>query len=158
MLPIELRELLNDLDAAPVECDGMCRLITTRLQEQGIAHQVMVGNVKLNDSVIPLHYWIQVGELTVDYRARMWLSESPLVPHGIFRQDTCAARYEGHETQMDALHPTIFNMMCVPMPKAMLEALQTQEDNFRKAHGHLVDREPPSAQPSDPIKGLKHER
>lgn len=115
MLPIELREQLNDLDTAPVECDGMCRLITTRLQNLGIAHQVMVGSVSLNDGSIPHHYWIVVGELTVDYRARMWLGDSPFVPHGIFRQDTCAARYEGIEIQMDALHPSVFEMLRTPV-------------------------------------------
>jgi hypothetical protein len=122
MLPIELRELLNDLDAAPVECDGMCRLITTRLQNLGIPHQVMVGSVSLNDGSIPHHYWIMVGELTVDYRARMWLGDTPFVPHGIFRQDTCAARYEGIEIQMDPLHPIVFNELCRPNPdfKAVL--------------------------------------
>lgn len=116
MLPIELRELLSDLDAAPVECDGMARLITTRLQERGIDHQVMSGSVTLNGDVIPLHYWVMVGELTVDYRARMWLGDSPFVPHGIFRQDTCAARYEGEPVHMEALPPTLVSIMMIPMP------------------------------------------
>jgi hypothetical protein len=145
MLPIELRELLNDLDTAPVECDGMCRLITTRLQSRGIAHQVMTGSVMLNDTSIPLHYWILVGDLTVDYRARMWLGDSPLVPHGIFRQDTCAARYEGHEIAMDALHPTIFDMLRMPVPESALKALQakSREDDSKLIFlGDLVDRTP----------------
>lgn len=119
MLPIELRELLSDLDSAGVECDGMARLITTRLQEHNVDHQVMVGSVALNDAVIPLHYWVMVGELTVDYRARMWLGDSPLVPHGVFRQDACAARYTGSAVQMDALPPAVVSMLMIPTEKLM---------------------------------------
>jgi hypothetical protein len=116
MLAIDLRELLNDLDAAPVECDGMVRLITTRLQERGVEHRVMVGSVVLNDDSIPLHYWVEVGDLTIDYRARMWLGDGPLVPHGIFRQDTCAARYRGEQTPMEALSPAVVSILMMPMP------------------------------------------
>lgn len=116
MLPIELRELLNGLDAAPVECDGMARLITTRLQEHKIDHQVMMGSVTLNGDVIPLHYWVMVGDLTIDYRARMWLGDTPLVPHGVFRQDACAARYEGEPVHMEALSPALVAIMMMPMP------------------------------------------
>lgn len=124
MLPIELRELLYHLDAAPVECDGMARLITTVLQEHSIDHQVMVGSVTLNGNVIPLHYWVMVGDLTIDYRARMWLGESALVPHGIFRQDACAARYQGEPVQMDALSPALVAIMTTPMPS--LEEMMAQ--------------------------------
>lgn len=116
MLPIELREILSYLDAAPVECDGMARLITTELQKRQIDHQVMVGTVTLNGNVIPLHYWVMVGDLTVDYRARIWLGESDLVPHGIFRQDTCAARYQGEPIEMAALSPAVVAIMTMPMP------------------------------------------
>jgi hypothetical protein len=145
MLPIQLRELLNDLEAAPVECDGMCRLITTRLQNLGIAHQVMVGSVSLNDGSIPHHYWIVVGDLTVDYRARMWLGESPLVPHGIFRQDTCAARYDGIEIQMDALHPSMVQLLSMPFSEPGIKAQQSPTGDEKViCLGDMVDRNQPS--------------
>lgn len=114
MLPNELRELLNDLDAAGVECDGMARLITTRLQEAGIEHRVMVGEISLNEQVMTPHFWVEVGDLTVDYRARMWLGDSILVPHGVFRQETCAVRYVGDSVEMDALTPQVFAILNTP--------------------------------------------
>ena len=123
MLPIELRELLDDLDAAPVECDGMTRLVIGRLAKAGIAYRAYVGSITLGDKAMSPHWWVEVDGLTIDYRAKMWLGDSPMVPHGVFRQDTCGTRYEGTEIELEPLPDGLAEIMMIS-PKDMMEKLQ----------------------------------
>lgn len=39
----QLKDLLDDLDAAKVECDAMSRLVVTRLAKQRIPYRAMLG-------------------------------------------------------------------------------------------------------------------
>lgn len=113
MLPIQLREILDDLDAAPVECDGMCRLVVTRLCAAKIEHRAMVGSITLGDKVMSPHWWVEVEDMTIDYRARMWLGDIPLVPHGVFRQDTCATVYKGIEVVMEPISDALASILMI---------------------------------------------
>lgn len=95
----ELRSLTQHVDALPLECDGASRLVHLALTRAGVTHQVMTGKVYSGiDTILPIHYWIRVGQFTIDYRARMWMG--PNAPHGVFRQRDCPAfAYIGKPTK-----------------------------------------------------------
>ena len=89
---VMLNNLLQAIENAPVECDGHTLMISSALNHAGISHQRMCGvvkNPKTNFELYP-HFWIQIGEFTLDYRLRMWVgyySGEKLAedaPHGIF--------------------------------------------------------------------------
>src|SRR6478752_7369933 len=67
-----------------LECDGTTRVLSYVLDQHNIDHKVMVGQLVAEDDGISLHYWIEVGEYIVDYKAQMWLDEQ--APHGVFTQ------------------------------------------------------------------------
>lgn len=77
---------LAQVDALPLECDGLTRVISTLMQREGIPHQVCIGKLSITKvGMIPLHWWIVLPDgLICDYRARMWLGNLPQVPHGLF--------------------------------------------------------------------------
>lgn len=89
---VKLNNLLQAIENAPVECDGHTLMISSALNHAGISHQRMCGVVKnpKTDFELYPHFWIEIGEFTLDYRLRMWvelysgekLSEG--APHGIF--------------------------------------------------------------------------
>ncbi len=74
------------LDSLSLECDGLTRVVSTLLQNEGVAHRVKVGSLRVsNVGVIPIHWWITFPDGRIcDFRARMWLGTSASVPHGIF--------------------------------------------------------------------------
>lgn len=78
-----LEDLVKHLEYAPVECDGMARLVATVLTQHKVAYQGMAGTItpKGCDYTIP-HFWVQVGELVIDYRAQMWLGDGKDIPTG----------------------------------------------------------------------------
>ena len=80
----ELENLTVHIDSKAVECDGASRLVHLALLRAGVEHKVMFGSVSyaLNQS-IPLHYWIEVGEYTIDYRLHYWLTGN--LPKGVFK-------------------------------------------------------------------------
>ncbi len=89
---VKLNNLLQAIENAPVECDGHTLMISSALNHAGISHQRMCGVVKNPKTYFELypHFWIEIGEFTLDYRLRIWvelysggkLSEG--APHGIF--------------------------------------------------------------------------
>ena len=89
---VMLNNLLQVIENAPVECDGHTLMMSSALNHAGISHQRMCGVVKNHKTDFELypHFWIQIGEFTLDYRLRMWvelysgenLAEG--APHGIF--------------------------------------------------------------------------
>lgn len=98
---------LDPLDSLPVECDGMTRVITALLTDNGIAHEVMGGHLtdvsplrdkdaRLGSLKAYVHWWIELpsGHL-IDYRARMWMGES--AQHGVFIKDATHVDYLNKE-------------------------------------------------------------
>ncbi len=73
-------DILQALDAAPVECDGFATLATTALTYAGIEHDVLFGMLATGNGSLP-HFCIKVKEAIFDYRARMWIGER--APHGV---------------------------------------------------------------------------
>ncbi|OHC62148.1 MULTISPECIES: hypothetical protein [unclassified Pseudomonas] len=110
-----LDRLLESLDSAPVECDGMCRLVATRLAQAGIPYQGMLGQLLVAGRAVSPHYWIEVGIYRVDYRARMWLGTDPEIPHGVFPLDgRPSAQYTGIRVQIDPLPPSVYEILIMP--------------------------------------------
>jgi hypothetical protein len=76
----------HQVDELPLECDGLCRVISTLLQQESIDHEVCIGSLSIDGvGVIHLHWWIVLSNGSIcDYRARMWLGDASEVPHGVF--------------------------------------------------------------------------
>lgn len=110
----ELSSLLGTYDQYALECDGMTRVLHTVLEKQNIPHTLWVGTVRHtpSDTAFAPHFWITIGDIFIDYRARMWLGNTPDIPHGIFALDEFPAiSYEGEETQLAALSDQLFRAL-----------------------------------------------
>lgn len=112
----QLEALVADLHDAPVECDGMARLVTTRLVEAGVAHEVLQGELVTPAGSIPFHFWVLAGEWVIDLRARMWLGERTDVPHGVIEEDGHPWTYYGRQIEMAPLSASLFELLCTPIP------------------------------------------
>jgi len=106
----QLQELLDDLDAAKVECDAMSRLVVTRLARQHIPYRAMQGQVELDGKVVAPHSWVEADGCVIDYRARQRLGGDQRVPHGVVPRDAVQARYEGHEVSIDPLPDYLYEV------------------------------------------------
>lgn len=75
------------LDALPLECDGLTRVISNLLARDDVPHKVCFGQiVVLGRGPIHVHYWIDFGDgYLLDLRARMWLGSWEEVPHGYLK-------------------------------------------------------------------------
>ncbi|WP_346798102.1 hypothetical protein R5M92_04270 [Halomonas sp. Bachu 37] len=104
-----LIQLTRDLDTAPVECDGMARLVTTRLTKAGIPHQVEAGRLDTPNGPIAPHFWVRCGPWVIDYRVRLWVGEGDGVPHGVVGQGDW--QYLGEPVAMPALPDAIFDLL-----------------------------------------------
>ena len=106
---------LSRADALPLECDGLTRVLSTLMQRDGVEHRVCVGELDVeNVGTIPYHWWIALPDGThCDFRARMWLGESPGVPHGVF-SPAVSQRYAAREERDPgsiALLPPFFHAL-----------------------------------------------
>lgn len=115
----ELAALLDALDEANCECDGLTRLVTTALHWNEIPQSVFKGAVRRKrpgdapDLVVAPHYWVVVGDLVMDYRAQMWLGTDESVPHGVFAVNAHPlVEYAGEEVGMMALPVSLFRFVC----------------------------------------------
>lgn len=81
-----IEEIMNPLDQLSfLECDGLTKLISGILTKAHIDHDILVGQLRYNGLVVPLHLWIELNDGTIiDYRARMWLGPYKEIPHGFF--------------------------------------------------------------------------
>jgi hypothetical protein len=86
-----IRLLLDPYDSLKhLECDGLTQVFHRVLSDENIQHTVSIGKVihKPTKYTIPVHYWIDIGDLRVDYRLKMWLGETSDVPHRVFCVDS----------------------------------------------------------------------
>lgn len=90
----QLHQLIQPFEHLPLECDGMTRVISSLLEEEGIPHKCVRGKAfyrKCDGRSIfgqqsILHYWIQLQDekhTIIDYRARMWFGDNADIPHGV---------------------------------------------------------------------------
>ena len=119
-----LQALVKHLEFAPVECDGMSRLVATVLSQQGIPFQGMVGSIVPKDTNYRIpHFWVQVGDLVIDYRAQMWLGDASDVPHGVVRAEDYPGIYEGEPFHLEALPESLFQIMKMPFPTELRNSI-----------------------------------
>lgn len=115
-----MKELLDQYDQCPIECDGLTRVLTTVLTQEGIEHACFVGSVvdTRTNKGSNLHLWIELADgRTVDYRAQMWMGENEDIPHGIFNKaDYPHVRYLGQETIIAPLSPALFEALTMQNP------------------------------------------
>lgn len=110
-----LAKLLGPYDGCALECDGLTRVLSTVLTQNGISHQVFMGSLSgPGGKPVPLHFWVEFPDLQAglccDYRARMWLRGDPgVIPHGVFsRDDYPAVSYRGEPIEMEPLDESLF--------------------------------------------------
>lgn len=83
-----------------LECDGLTRVLSHVLNEEGIKHQILSANVFYRRKPTEIfHFWIRLENgLHLDYRLRMWLGENADIPHGIFNpKDFDQIKYSGEK-------------------------------------------------------------
>lgn len=110
-----LRQLCDPYEHAPVECDGLSRLLHTVLVHDQIPVTMHAGVLKVYDQVMP-HFWLEVPNGTdlwlVDYRARQWFPDAP-VPHGVTNAQEISGyvRYTGQPLLERPLSPLVFAIL-----------------------------------------------
>jgi len=121
--PIQLQDWLGPLDAAPVECDGLSRVISALLLINGLEHTVRVGwlvdTQRLGTDPVSSpwltecpHFWIELpsGHI-VDFRARMWMG--PDAQHGVFLRHVSRLEYRCSRAASFAQLPVqLLSVMC----------------------------------------------
>lgn len=119
---MELERLVGHLANAPVECDGMARLVVTVLEKHNIPYQAMLGEIVPTGLTCSIpHFWVQVGDLIIDYRARMWLGESDQVPDGVVNLADFEHLYQGRPIHLEPLPAVMFEIMRAPFPKQLVD-------------------------------------
>lgn len=108
-----IEKLLEELISAPsLECDGFTRMALTLLYRHSIPCKAFMGELVLKDGrAIPLHFWLECGSFLIDYKARMWLGEDALVPHGTMLTAEVCHLYHGQPVDMQPLPDPIYKLM-----------------------------------------------
>ncbi len=113
-----LRLILAPYDALEhLECDGLTQVIHRVLSDEQLQHTIYIGQVidKTNSCTIPIHYWIDVEDVRIDYRLRMWLGETPDIPHGVFHPtDYPMIFYEGSPIELASLPDFLIQELITP--------------------------------------------
>lgn len=80
-------DVLQTVDAMPLQCDGLCRVLSILLTRERVTHQTHIGALEVEGvGRIGTHCWIELQHgVFVDLRARMWLGPDDRVPHGVFQ-------------------------------------------------------------------------
>jgi len=108
-LRTRIESLLMEIEYAPVECDGHSRMVAYVLNRHGIRYQIYCGKVRTPAGIIPLHFWVEVQGLVIDYRARMWLGQD--APHGVFLP-SLGMHYDGLYVNQPVLSKAVFEILC----------------------------------------------
>lgn len=120
---VDLGKELGQYENLPLECDGLCRVLTYRLKQMKVKHQVMAGHFTVDgNKAVPIHWWIVLEDgRHVDYRARMWGGNHTHIPHGIFKPEDFKERvtYTGQkiDVKVDEKVYKILTEIIVEKPK-----------------------------------------
>ncbi len=113
-----LRLLLEPYDSLNhLECDGLTQVFHRVLSDEQVEHTINIGEVihKPTNRTIPLHYWIDIGDLRVDYRLRMWLGETSDIPHGVFYvYSQKSVSYLGKPVELPLLPMPVIQLLVKP--------------------------------------------
>lgn len=121
-----LQTLLDPLAKAPVECDGMSRLVATVLAEIGIAYQGYRGRLSSGSQTMAPHFWIEVGPWRIDYRSRLWFPDDNGIQEGVFLANQGEiTRGDGTDTRYDGIAVDI-----APLPRFLFDVLQVQIEPY----------------------------
>jgi hypothetical protein len=113
----DLEVELAKFDSLPLECDGMSRVLSFKLNQMGVKHIVKQGQLLLDGvRVVPIHQWIELSDgRFVDYRARMWAGKGDDIPHGVFNKaDFKRMTYDGPQIPIDA-DEKLFKVLTTPI-------------------------------------------
>lgn len=108
-----LAAALAPLDGTDLECDGTTQAAVTVLYAAGVPHSVYGGQLvhRPSGNRPPIHFWIEINGLTLDFRARMWLGSGPEVPHGLFSAaDYPGVTYTGRVGTFESWSPDLFEV------------------------------------------------
>lgn len=114
----DLESELAKFDGLALECDGMARVLSFKLQQMKIRHVVKQGQLLVDGQrVVPIHQWLELPDgLTIDYRARMWAGNTTEIPHGIFKQSEYKkVQYLGQPIQIH-VDEKIYKILTAPAP------------------------------------------
>lgn len=108
----QLQAWLAPLEGLPLECDGLSRVISILLHREAVPHSLLMGSLHVKAvGFIGWHFWITLPSgLICDFRARMWLGDSPDVPHGVL-VPTNAMRYEAESGPLNPCHPALYEIL-----------------------------------------------
>lgn len=103
---------LDALQTLPLECDGVSRSLSQVLVHAGVPHVLHFGVLEVHGvGRTPFHCWVVLPDGShCDARARMWLGDSPSVPHGVF-QPGAQHRYTTKEVIAPARSPFVFAVL-----------------------------------------------
>lgn len=107
-----IKKLIEKYTSLDLQCDGMTRVISYILKENGIKHVVCIGKISNKKRSIQ-HWWIELSNgKFIDYRVRMWLGNSSKVPNGIFSQnDYPEIEYDCRKQVVLNVSPLIFGIL-----------------------------------------------
>lgn len=108
-----LQELTNIAEQKQrLECDGLTRVASYILTSERIEHRTMAGSLYQPDSkqVVEPHFWIEIDDCILDFRARMWLGEADTVPNGLFDPESYPSIYMGDEMDM-TINDSLFSIL-----------------------------------------------
>ena len=111
----ELKALLDWINETPTECDGATRFVSKELHDRGITHTIKAGFCQHIKTVVEPHFWVEVEGFIVDYRLKMWVTQSdklaPL-PNGVFRPEEFPQTvYDGEEIHLEILPDGLYELM-----------------------------------------------
>jgi hypothetical protein len=114
-----------------LDCDGLTRVFHNVLSDKEVRHTVYCGEVIYGDGdnakIIPIHFWIDIEDITIDYRARTWLGEKADIPHGVFHSvNYPKISYRGDSVNLSLMSDLLFQILIEPFPIIV-------KNEFRKA-------------------------
>lgn len=120
MIPLShkqrLQQLLDSLDEAPVECDGMSRLVLTVLHREAIPYTAYIGQIELDGNIMRPHLWVESEGFRIDYRSRMWFNGDERLAHGVFEIEEGQGRYDGLPCSLAPLSDFLFDILQEKIP------------------------------------------
>lgn len=109
----QLKDLFDPIQNAELECDGFSRVVVSMLVESGQRPVLMSGVVSFRGQVVRPHLWVEIDGLIIDYQARRWLGNHPLIPHGVFKDCETEAVYSGEPIQASVISAGLRALMLV---------------------------------------------
>jgi len=108
----KIEKLLKPYLKLNLECDGFSKVVSYILDQNGIRHYRVVGDIIAPDGSTMYHEWVELpGNKIIDYRARMWFGNS--APHGIFKKNnTRDYTYNPKGEYTNKVSEFIFKLLC----------------------------------------------